>query len=62
MVKTKSNVGKISQVIGPVVEIEFPGEPPAVYNALTIEREGGKPLVLEVQGHIGGGAVRALAM
>ncbi len=53
--------GKITQVIGPVVDVHFDGEPPTIYNALTIEREGGK-LVLEVEQHLGEGEVRTIAM
>jgi len=33
------NKGKIVQVIGPVVDVEFPAQLPAIYNALTIEYE-----------------------
>ncbi|MFA6446837.1 MAG: F0F1 ATP synthase subunit beta [Patescibacteria group bacterium] len=53
--------GTITQVIGPVVDVSFTGEPPAIYNALTIEREGGA-LTLEVAQHRGGGEVRTIAM
>ncbi len=53
--------GKITQVIGPVVDVRFEGEPPAIYNALTIDRERGK-LVLEVEQHLGEGEVRTIAM
>ncbi len=53
--------GKITQVIGPVVDVRFDGEPPKIYNALTIDREGGK-LVLEVEQHLGEGEVRTIAM
>jgi F-type H+-transporting ATPase subunit beta len=59
-------VGKIVQVIGPVVDVEFAdGHVPALYNALTVDYElGGKPahLTLEVQQHLGDGWVRAIAM
>jgi F-type H+-transporting ATPase subunit beta len=58
--------GKIVQVIGAVVDVEFPeGQLPAIYNALTVEFDlGGKPtvLTLEVQQHLGEGWVRAVAM
>jgi F-type H+-transporting ATPase subunit beta len=61
-----ANVGKIVQVIGPVVDVEFAdGQLPALYNALTVEYTlGGKPahLTLEVQQHLGEGWVRAIAM
>ena len=54
------NKGNIVQVIGPVVDVEFPGEKdlPGIYNALEIEYEvGGNPtkLTLEVQQHLGEG-------
>jgi F-type H+-transporting ATPase subunit beta len=61
-----SNVGKITQVIGPVVDVEFSdGHLPALLNALTVDYElNGKPaqLTLEVQQHLGEGWVRAVAM
>jgi len=54
--------GKVSQVIGTVVDIEFPpDELPALFNAIEINISGGK-LVLEVQGHIGNNWVRCLAL
>ena len=59
------NKGKIVQVIGPVVDIEFPGQPPAIYNALTVTfpLEGRtSTLTLEVQQHLGDHWVRAVAM
>jgi len=61
-----ANVGKIVQVIGPVVDVEFAdGQLPALFNALTVDYTlGGKParLTLEVQQHLGEGWVRAVAM
>lgn len=55
-------VGKITQVIGPVVDVEFEkGKTPTLYNALTVQIKGGE-LVLEVQTQTGDGSVRALAM
>jgi len=54
--------GKVAQVIGTVVDIEFPpDELPALYNAIEIPRDGGK-IVLEAQGHIGNNWVRCLAL
>jgi F-type H+-transporting ATPase subunit beta len=54
--------GKITQVIGTVVDAEFPpGEMPAIYNALEAEIDG-KRLVLEVEQHIGNNWVRCLAL
>ncbi|NTU99260.1 F0F1 ATP synthase subunit beta [Candidatus Falkowbacteria bacterium] len=56
------NKGLISQVIGPVVDVEFPNKLPEIYNALTIKLEGDKVLVLEAHQHLGGNKVRAVAM
>ncbi len=54
--------GKVAQVIGTVVDIEFPpDELPALYNAIEIESGGGK-IVLEVQDHLGNNWVRCLAL
>jgi F-type H+-transporting ATPase subunit beta len=59
------NKGKIVQIIGPVVDVEFAGKMPAIYNALTVDfTVQGKPvkLTLEVQQHLGDNWVRAVAM
>src|SRR5579859_3401253 len=59
------NKGKIVQIIGPVVDVEFPGQLPAIYNALTVEFTvlgQAVKLTLEVQQHLGDGWVRAVAM
>ena len=54
--------GKVAQVIGTVVDIEFPPEElPAIYNAIEIPRDGEK-LILEVQQHVGNNWVRCLAL
>ena len=54
--------GKVAQVIGTVVDIEFPpDELPALYNAIEIPRDGEK-IILEVQQHVGNNWVRCLAM
>ncbi len=55
------NKGKIAQVIGPVVDVEFVQELPNIYNALEIPLDKGK-LVLEVHQHLGSNKVRAVAM
>ena len=58
-------IGKVSQVIGPVVDVTFDGEQniiPPIYTALSIEREGEKPLILEVEQHIGEDTARCVAM
>jgi len=54
--------GKISQIIGAVVDVRFEGELPALLNALVIKREGKADLVLEVAGHLGLNEVRTIAM
>ena len=59
------NKGKIVQVIGPVVDVEFAGQLPAIYNALTVEFDVlGKTtkLTLEVEQHLGDNWVRTVAM
>ena len=54
--------GKVAQVIGTVVDIEFPPDGlPALNNAVEVAHEGGK-IVLEVQQHVGNNWVRCLAM
>ena len=54
--------GKISQIIGTVVDVEFPPEDmPTIFNALHTEIDG-KRLVLEVEQHVGNNWVRCLAM
>ncbi|PJE73596.1 MAG: F0F1 ATP synthase subunit beta [Candidatus Terrybacteria bacterium CG10_big_fil_rev_8_21_14_0_10_41_10] len=53
--------GKITQIIGPVVDIRFEGELPKIYDALEVESENGK-IVLETQQHLGLREVRAVAM
>ena len=55
-------VGKVSQVLGAVVDVEFPqGQLPAMLNALECENQG-KRLVLEVAQHLGQSTVRTIAM
>src|SRR2546425_324725 len=63
----KQNVGKVVQVIGPVLDVEFePERLPELYNALLIDHAGNGAaairLVAEVQQHIGRNQVRAVAM
>ena len=58
-----STNGRVIQITGPVVDIEFPaGHLPAIFNAVEILREGQEPLVCEVQQHLGNNWVRAVAM
>jgi F-type H+-transporting ATPase subunit beta len=64
----QQNVGKVIQVIGPVLDVEFePEHLPELYNALVVDQPGGNGvpplhLVAEVQQHIGRNQVRAVAM
>jgi F-type H+-transporting ATPase subunit beta len=54
--------GRVVQVMGPVVDVEFPsGELPEIYDAVEIPRNGGR-LVVEVQQHLGNDWVRCVAM
>ena len=55
--------GRVIQITGPVVDIEFPaGQLPQIYNAVEILRADRDPLVCEVQQHLGNNWVRAVAM
>jgi F-type H+-transporting ATPase subunit beta len=58
------STGKISQIIGPVIDVKFENAEnlPKIYDALEVRREGGSVLVLEVQQHIGEDTVRTVAM
>ena len=56
-----SSKGRISQVIGAVVDVEFDGELPGILNALETENNGNR-LVLEVAQHMGQNTVRTIAM
>ena len=63
----KKNIGKVTQVIGAVLDIEFqPGHLPAIYNALKVTNPGINDrqwnLVLEVAQHLGENTVRCIAM
>jgi F-type H+-transporting ATPase subunit beta len=57
----KNVVGKVTQVMGAVVDVQFDGELPAILNALHVENQG-KRLVLEVAQHLGENSVRTVAM
>ncbi|MBS63634.1 F0F1 ATP synthase subunit beta [Salinisphaera sp.] len=55
--------GKVVQIIGPVVDVEFDRESlPQIFDALILKVEGGEDLVLEVEQQIGDGVVRCIAM
>ncbi len=66
MATATQQIGKVIQVIGPVLDVEFePGHLPEIYNALLLEHSTGAVpvrLVAEVQQHIGQNQVRAVAM
>lgn len=56
------NKGRVLQIIGPVVDVQFSDEKlPAIYNALEV-KNGKESLILETQQHLGDGAVRAVSM
>jgi len=60
-----ANIGQIKQIIGPVVDVSFAAADavlPEILNALSIKRENGETLILEVQQHLGEDSVRAISM
>jgi len=59
-----SNIGKIAQVIGPVVDVRFENADklPNILDALVITKENGQKVILEAQQHIGEDTVRAISM
>ena len=57
-----SKVGKVKQVIGAVVDVQFDTILPEILNSLELKRENGDILVLEVQQHLGEDSVRTIAM
>ncbi|MGJ1203596.1 F0F1 ATP synthase subunit beta [Sphingobacterium lactis] len=58
------NIGKIAQIIGPVVDVNFADNEnlPKIYDALYIEKDNGQRIILEVQQHLGEERVRTIAM
>jgi F-type H+-transporting ATPase subunit beta len=59
------NIGKIAQIIGPVVDIKFENSQttlPNIYDALEITRENGVKVTLECQSHIGEDTIRTISM
>src|SRR3989339_737762 len=58
----ENSKGKIKQIIGAVVDVQFENGLPNLYSALEVGREKGKKLVLEVEQHIGQNRVRTVAM
>ena len=53
--------GKIVQVLGPVIDVAFPGKLPMIKDALTVDN-GGKTCVMEVAQHMGNGIVRCISL
>jgi F-type H+-transporting ATPase subunit beta len=63
MVATARATGKVVQVMGPVIDAQFPPDQlPGIYNALEVSLDDGTKLVLETQQHLGNDWVRAIAM
>ena len=63
MVKTNLNKGYVTQIIGPVLDIEFSdGNLPPIYSAIKIELEDGSSTIVEVQQLLGDNKVRAVSM
>ena len=63
MVQTEKNIGFVSQIIGPVLDIEFPnGNLPPIYSAIKIETADGLGNIVEVQQLLGDNKVRAVSM
>src|SRR3954447_18910159 len=65
-IETKTGVGRVVRVIGPVVDAEFPRDAmPEIFNALHVDvtlSEGTKTLTLEVAQHLGDNQIRAISM
>ena len=61
---SKTDVGRIAQIIGPVIDVVFDSEKslPKIFDALVVDRDNGEKLVLEVQQAIGENMVRTIAM
>ena len=59
--KSVKTTGKVSQVVGVVVDVEFDGDLPAIYDALTLQHDG-KTVYLEVAQHLSENSVRTVAL
>jgi len=61
--KAGKDAGKIVQIIGPVLDVQFEeGHLPKIYDALAVTREDGSEVIAEVQQHLGNNWVRAVSM
>ena len=58
----KTNTGRITQIVGVVIDVEFDGGVPAIYNALEIPKADGTKVVLEVAQHLSSKSVRAISL
>mgnify|MGYP001588632421 CR=1 FL=1 len=58
----EKNAGRIVQIISSVIDVEFAGALPEIYNALEVTRDNGEKLILEVAQHLGACQVRWVAM
>lgn len=58
----QKNIGILEQIIGPVVDVYFENQLPALKNALYTKNKDGKKIVFEVASHLGTGRIRAIAM
>ncbi len=56
------NIGVITQIIGPVVDVKFENKMPEIYNALTLKLDSGELLYLETEQQLPGNEVRAIAL
>lgn len=59
--KSQKNVGHISKIVGPVVDVYFPDRAPDILNALEVNKDGTK-IILEVAAHLGENQVRTISM
>jgi F-type H+-transporting ATPase subunit beta len=59
---TKTNTGKITQIISVVVDVKFDHDLPNIYNALKVKKNDGTELILEVEQILGDNVVRTIAM
>ncbi len=57
-----ASAGKIKQIVGVVVDVQFKSELPKIYDALEVDKGDNEKLVLETQQHIGSNIVRTVAM
>lgn len=60
--QAQTRQGSVQQIVGVVIDVEFPSELPRIFNALVLERANGSELTLEVAQHISSHVVRAVAL